>query len=126
MHAEDGRLLDHLHRRWDELFRLTTLSQGAAALGQPIDDDRRARLGEWLLAHPETHPNVRRWGARTFVLTEAEKLAARFGRVEEDPMLARLGLVADGRLVPDAARLVGPLGFTFHTALIEGERFNVP
>ena len=122
--ADDRLLLDHLRGRWDELFRLTTLDQGAAALGQAMPLGRRLRLGEWLLANPEAHPNVRRWGARTFVLTEEEKLAARAGRVV--PALAARGLAESGRLRPDAARLVGPLGFTFHTALIGGERFNVP
>jgi hypothetical protein len=126
MDVGDRRLIDHLRGRWDVLFRLTTLAQGAEAIGQDLSNERRLRVGEWLLSHPDVHPNVQRWGARTFVLTEQEKLAARLGQAGGSPVLKRLGLVEDGRLAPDAARLVGPLGFTFHTALIGSERFNVP
>ena len=55
-------------------MRLTTLEQGTAALGQPRDAARRLRLGGYLLTHQDPHPAVAQWGARTFLLTEDEKL----------------------------------------------------
>lgn len=75
--AEDVRLLAHLQERWGELFRLTTLEQGMRALGQAPAHARRLRLGDALLADPNIHPSVERWGARTFILTEDEKLLGR-------------------------------------------------
>lgn len=75
--VEDERLLAHLGGRWGELFRLTTLEQGMLALGQEPERARRLRLGDELLARPGLHPTVERWGARTFILTEDEKLLGR-------------------------------------------------
>src|SRR5258707_14990159 len=54
-----------------------TLEQGAATRGEPLDDARRLRLGDYLLSHPDVHPAVERWGGRTFILTEDEKLLGR-------------------------------------------------
>ena len=76
--ADDARLFAHLRGRWDELFRLTTVEQGMLALGQRSDDARCLRIGDQLLRHPDIHPNVERWGARTFILTEGEKLLGRY------------------------------------------------
>ena len=70
----DWAVLGYLRTQWDALFRLTTIAQAMAALGQQPDDARRLRLGDYLLAHPAVHPAVARWGACTFVLTEDEKL----------------------------------------------------
>lgn len=75
--VDEARLLAHLQQRWGELFRLTTLDQGMLALGQAPDHARRVRLGDELLAQPSLHPTVERWGARTVILTEGEKLLGR-------------------------------------------------
>jgi hypothetical protein len=48
------------------------------ACGQATNVTRRRRLGDFLLAHPELHPALERWGARTFILTEDEKLLGRY------------------------------------------------
>lgn len=83
--VDDARLLAHLKQRWGELFRLTTLEQGMLALGQAPDHARRLRLGDALLAQPSFHSTVGRWGARTFILTEDEKLLGRhLARLAED------------------------------------------
>jgi hypothetical protein len=71
-------VLAYLRSRWDALFRLTTVAQAMAALDMPADDPGRLRVGDYLLAHPEVHPVVARWGARTFILTEDEKLLGRY------------------------------------------------
>jgi hypothetical protein len=98
--AEDERLLAYLRRQWDEPLRLTTLEQGMTTLGEPADDARRLRLGEYLLAHEDVHPAVRRWGARTLILTEDEKLLGRY--------LARRASEGRGELsLGDVATAVG-------------------
>jgi hypothetical protein len=75
--AKDDHLLTYLRGQWEQPLRLTTLEQGMLACGQATDVTRRRRLGEYLLAHPEIHPAVERWGARTLILTEDEKLLGR-------------------------------------------------
>jgi hypothetical protein len=106
--AEERRVLAYLQSQWDRLFRLTTIAQGMAALGLPADDERRLRLGDHLLAHPAAHPVVARWGARTLILTEDEKLLGRYlaqraaagaGRVP-----AAGAAAAIGRTVPEVTR----------------------
>jgi hypothetical protein len=74
----ERRVLAYLRSRWDQLFRLTTVAQAMAALGLPEDDASRLRVGDYLLAHPGVHPVVPRWGARTLILTEDEKLLCRY------------------------------------------------
>jgi len=75
--AERG-VLTYLRTRWDQLFHLTTVAQALAALGRTEDDASRLRVGDYLLAHPAVHPVVARWGARTLILTEDEKLLGRY------------------------------------------------
>ena len=70
-------VVSHLHEQWDKLFRLTTVEQAMAALGLP-PGDLRLTVGDRLRAQPDVHPALRRWGALTFILTEDEKLLARF------------------------------------------------
>ena len=77
--AADRRVLDYLREQWDELFHLTTIGQALATVGLTDDEvARRWRLADYLLAHPEIHPAVHRWGAPTLILTEAEKLLGRY------------------------------------------------
>jgi hypothetical protein len=54
------------------------MEQAMLACGQATNVTRRRRLGDYLLAHPELHPALERWGARTFILTEDEKLLGRY------------------------------------------------
>src|SRR5215831_14968821 len=75
--AEDDLVLAYLRGQWEQPLRLTTLEQGMLACRQATDGARRQRLGDHLLAHPEIHPAVERWGARAFILTEDEKLLGR-------------------------------------------------
>jgi hypothetical protein len=71
-------VLRYLHSHWSRVFRLTTVAQAMAALDLPPEPGQRLRIGDYLLAHPETHPTLGRWGARTFILTDAEKRLGRY------------------------------------------------
>jgi hypothetical protein len=71
--SPDARVLRYLRSHWSRLFRLTTVAQAMAALDLPPEPEQRRRIGDYLLAHPETHPTLGRWGARTFILTDDEK-----------------------------------------------------
>ncbi len=75
---KDKQLLAYLRQQWDEPLRLTTLEQGMIALGQALDNAHRLRVGDYLLTHANVHPAVQRWGARTLILTEDEKLLGRY------------------------------------------------
>jgi len=76
--SADARVLRYLRSHWSRLFRLTTVAQAMAALDLPPDPEQRLRIGDHLLAHPETHATLGRWGARTFILTEDEKRLGRY------------------------------------------------
>jgi len=87
------RILAHLQGQWTDRLRLTTVAQAQAALGLSLDADVRRSLGSYLLAHPEFHASVARWGAPAFALTEDEKLLGRY-------LTARAG-GDSGRCTPD-------------------------
>jgi hypothetical protein len=79
-------ILAHLRIQWDDALRLTTIAQAQAALALPPDAAVRRTLGRYLLAHPQVHPAVARWGAPAFALTEDEQLLGRYlnGHVPDD------------------------------------------
>lgn len=100
--AEDVRLLARLQEHWGKLFRLTMLEQGMRALGQAPAHARRLRLGDALLADPSLHPSVERWGVRTVILAEDEKLLGRhLARLAEEGW-GQVGL-ADAAAALDAS-----------------------
>lgn len=70
-------IVAYLCERWNHLFRLTTVEQAMQALRIEPDVGLRRHVGDYLAAQPDLHPVLRRWGYRTLVLTEAEKLTAR-------------------------------------------------
>src|SRR5206468_4166703 len=76
--TDDARVLRYLRGCWKRLFRLTTVAQAMVALDLPPDPEQRLRIGDHLLAHPELHPTLGRWGARTFILTDDEKRLGRY------------------------------------------------
>lgn len=71
-------VLAYLEEQWSKLFRLTTIEQAIRALGYPMDDELRRRVGAELLAKAAFHPTLAQWGAYTFILNEDEKLLARW------------------------------------------------
>jgi hypothetical protein len=72
------RILTHLQEQWADRLHLTTVAQAQAGLGLPPESEVRRALGRYLLAHPNVHPAVARWGAPAFALTEDEKLLGRY------------------------------------------------
>ncbi len=111
-------------------------------------------MGDYLAAHPELSPVLRRWGALAFTLSEDEKLLGRALALAERPLseprlrqrtglgrsvtqaglrvLSHVGLLVirdDGlyQLASAWRERLGPLGWSFHRVAIEGEApFNVP
>ncbi len=100
-------VVSHLRERWNELFRLTTIEQAMGALRLPDDDTLRLAVGDVLRTQADVHPAVDRWGALAFILTEDEKLLARFlvqHAVDTPGTLAPAAVTeATGRSEPDVA-----------------------
>lgn len=113
-------LLDHLRRRWDHLFRLTTVEQAMRALGLPLDARLRRAVADHLAARPEIHPVVRRWGYRTLVLNASEKLLAR--RLSLQPAAAWNEAAAALDLQVSPARLRAALAMLGHVGFLEPGR----
>ena len=78
MPSPDGKVvIDYLRRQWDRPLRLTTVAMGLEATGRAPRPDLKLKIADQLVANPDLHPVVKRWGVATLVLDEDEKLLGR-------------------------------------------------
>ena len=147
--SDEERVLGFLRAQWDEPLRITSVQQAMDALGMPRSVQMRLRIGAYLADHLSLSARLARFGTQTFVLTEDEKLLARYissgvrrsgvlppavelGRACSLPpdlvdsglqVLADLGFLRRSgeryRVARGAGESAGDLAFTFHTVTLE-------
>lgn len=95
-------VIDYLRTQWDRPLRLTTVAMGLEARGLGERQDLRLQVADYLAAHPELHPVVKRWGVPTLILEEDEKLLGRRlvqlgpgGTTSAAQLSADIGIAAD-------------------------------
>jgi hypothetical protein len=147
------RVLDCLVASWRRVFRLTTVDQALAALGNAPEWELRRAVAERLGEAPGLSPVLRRWGVATFALSNDERLLGRelaraggaltlvelaecLGLAEPAvrerlrmPIHLGIAAITDDRvaLVSGYADRLGPLGWQFHAVQLDDEPpFNVP
>lgn len=83
--AEEGDLsadaqgvVDYLLEDWGKQFRSTSISLAMANLGMEPDDALRLDIGRHFRAHPELANNLKFWGANNYILSNDEKLIAKY------------------------------------------------
>lgn len=123
LEPKDLQVLEYLTASWSKLFHLTTVQQGMLAVGQEPVHARRLRIGRYLLEHREIHPTVERWGARTVILTEEEKLPGRYLAQHAGDRWGRIAIAAAAAVLAQGERQVEQaLGTLNQLGLIEVRR----
>lgn len=146
---EQERVVAFLLEEWERPFRITTVQQAMDALGMPADPKTRVSIGAYLARHSSLNSRLARWGPTPFILTEDEKLLARYllgtrprpevvpsaaelsqvceqpqGQIETDlRVLSHLGVLhrqrRGYRVAENFEERAGGLGFTFHKVSLE-------
>ncbi len=131
-----------LYADWTRLLRCTNIEQAMARAGMAFDHRSRLRIADFVLADGRAKA-LMRWAPHTYVLTNAEKLAARqlMRRFSPGQTVAAQGAEAcdalrwvgflrveagEYRLAEDLERFREGLGLYFHEVELpeRGERFN--
>lgn len=76
--AEGRNVVDYLFKDWREQFRSTTIPQAMDNLGMKPDDAFRLQVIDYLRANLDEARNLRFWGPNNYLLTNDEKLIAKF------------------------------------------------
>lgn len=76
--AEVQQVVDYLFKDWERQFRSTTISQAMANLDMKPDDALRLQVIDYLRANRDKARNLRTWGPNNYILTNDEKLIAKF------------------------------------------------
>ena len=75
---EGKRVVQYLKKDWKERFRSTTIPWAMRNLGLEPDDGMRLKIGQYFRDHPGLIRNLRFWGANNYILSDEEKLIAKF------------------------------------------------
>ena len=76
--AEGRTVVDYLFKDWKQQFRSTTIPQAMGNLGMKPDDAFRHQIIDYLRANLDQARNLRFWGPNNYLLTNDEKLIAKF------------------------------------------------
>lgn len=120
--AREQEVVAFLREQWGHSYRITTIEQGMAALGMPLDHRVRLKIGRYLAQDLSLSDKLKRWSPVPFILTEGEKLVARCiwnawrqsGRVVPIGDLGR-ALALPQRIIESGLSVLEELGFLhFH------------
>src|SRR5437667_5762467 len=75
--AQEQKVIDYLVKDWGEDYSVTSIDIAMNEVKVAPSEETRFRIGNYIMAHPELHEVIRRWGWVTLVLTPDEKLIAR-------------------------------------------------
>ncbi len=76
--AEGRKVVDYLFKDWQEQSSAMTIPQAVANLGMKPDDALRLQIIDYLRANLDQASNLRYWGPNNYLLTNDEKLIAKF------------------------------------------------
>jgi len=142
MTAAERNTVEVLYADWARLLRCTNVEQAMARAGVAFEHNTRLRIAEFLLSDGGAQ-SLMRWAPHAYVLTNAEKLAARqlLRRFSPGQTVPAQGAEAcdalrwvgflraeagEYRLAEDLERFREGLGLYFHEVELpeRGERFN--
>ncbi|MEE9167592.1 MAG: hypothetical protein V3U24_09080 [Candidatus Neomarinimicrobiota bacterium] len=118
---EDGkRIVTYLKSDWKKRFRSTTIALAMENLGIQSDDELRIKVGQYFRDHPGLIKNLRFWGANNYILTDEEKLIAKFliNTYEFEEQIPGLNEAARA-LATSEERLKGRLDFMSKAGLLQ-------
>lgn len=80
--SEEIRVVEYLKEEWEKQYRVTNIKQGIEALGLTYNNVMRMRVGDFLqliyAGNKVFSKRLEKWGPYTFILTNEEKLIARY------------------------------------------------
>ncbi len=72
------RVVDYLLDDWKKQFRSTSISLAMSNLGLEPNDSLRLEIGQYFRAHTDLANNLKWWGANNYILSNDEKLIAKY------------------------------------------------
>ncbi len=96
--------MDYLLEDWDKRFRSTSTPLAMANLGMEPDDAVRLEIGGHFRAHPELANNLKYWGANNYILSNDEKLIAKYllNTFQDEDRLPGLAELSEAVALPEA------------------------
>ena len=102
--ADARRVMDYLLEDWGKKFRSTSIPLAMANLGIEPDGALRLDIGRHFRAHPELANNLKFWGANNYILSNDEKLIAKYllNTFRDEERLPGLPELAAAVVLPEA------------------------
>jgi len=76
--ADGQQIVDYLLEDWSERMHSTSISLAMENLGMKPNDAVRLEVGEHFRAHTDLANNLKWWGANNYILSNDEKLIAKY------------------------------------------------
>ncbi|MCI0485331.1 MAG: hypothetical protein L0229_01895 [Blastocatellia bacterium] len=76
--AKGQQVVDYLLKDWQKQFRSTSIPLAMKNLGMKPDDGLRLKIGEYLRENTDIARNLKFWGANNYILSNEEKLIAKY------------------------------------------------
>ena len=76
--TEGQKVVDYLLDDWNKNFRSTSIPLAMSNLGMKPNDGLRLEVGQYLREHTDLANNLKWWGANNYILSNNEKLIAKY------------------------------------------------